>query len=465
MTDVVAPTQGFSLQKRLMLNTLISSVVSGVLSLIIVVGVIAYDSHELLDDVLEENAKLLIEGHTVANQQMKYYLNEYNEEFDLEYQIIAANGQLLEKSEHAAAHAFVADAEDDEFYNIHDRQHWWRVYVRNRADSGLQIQIAQPWEQRYAHLLPALGHFLWLMLLLWLLSLAAAWLAIRRGIKALQHVSERIGQKHVQDLTPLQPQQMMLELQPVVDSVNRLLGHLQQALATEQRFTADAAHELRTPLAAIQMKLQLLQRKHQMLLQPIDEELEQLQQDVKRSTVLIDNLLLLARIDPEHSSSLVKSQFLVITLLQELSRDLAPLLAAKHIALEQDWQLDATQTLYANRELCFSALRNILDNAVRYSHPFGKIRFKVFVDQHHLHCVVQDEGIGVDAQQRLQLTKRFFRVLGTEQQGSGLGLSIVQQIAELHQGQLQFIDGLSTQQGLGVWLRFPLQAAGAEPGR
>lgn len=447
----------FSLQKRLMRNTLLISLLSGLLSLLVVVAVVAYDSNELFDDILEENAKLLVEGQSIATPKMRSFLNEYNEEFDLDYQIIQADGSILSKSPHAANEPFISAAEDDEYYTIRHHKRWWRVYVLKPEHQNLQIQIAQPWVQRFDNLLAAIGHFLWLMLLLGLLSWLGTWFAIRRGIKALNHVSEQISQKNVQNLSALQPTQMMLELQPVVDSVNHLLQHLQQALLAEQQFTADAAHELRTPLAAIQMKLQLLQRKHQQRLQPIQSDLQQLENEVKRSTAVIENLLLLARLDPEDSRSLSKSKFVLVEMLQELLRHLEPMLQQKNIHLQCEWELSPEQHLFANRELCFSALRNLLDNALRYSHAGGRVRFKVYTEAAQLHVQIQDEGIGVDAASRANLGKRFFRVLGTEQQGSGLGLAIVSDIVKLHQGKLKFIEGLSAEHGFGVWLILPLE--------
>ncbi|KAA8732154.1 hypothetical protein F4V57_11090 [Acinetobacter qingfengensis] len=453
------PTQSelhkFSLQKRLMMNTLITSVISGILSLFIVIGVIGYDTHELFDDVLEENAKLLLQGQNIADHQMKYHLDEYNEELELDYQMMNAQGIIVHKSPHAPIHPLITNSRDDQFYNIRYQNQWWRVYVAVQPNSQMQVQIAQPWEQRYEHLLPAIGHFIWLMLLLWILLLLGTWLSIRRGIKALNQIGEQISKKNVQDLSPVVPIEVMTEMQPVVDSINRLLQHLQQAIAAEQQFTADAAHELRTPLAAIQMKLQLLQRKHQLFLQPIQPELEQLKADVKRSTAVVENLLLLARLDPQQSYSLPKTTFSVMELLNELQRDIEPAIKSKQMQWLVEWHIHTEHALTANKELCFTALRNVLDNAVRYSYASGKILFKVELDAHYYYFIVQDEGIGVDVMQQQQLTQRFYRILGTEQQGSGLGLSIVQRIVDLHQGELSFISGLTPVQGLGVCIKLP----------
>lgn len=438
-----------SLQKRLMSSTLISSILTGLLSLVILIGVVGYDMHELFDDILEENGKLWLEEQNSANAQMKYYLGEYNEELDLDYQLIDTKGQIQQKSGDAPRTVFIANAEDDRFYNIYHGQKWWRVYVKKRPDSLVQIQIAQPWQQRYEHLLPAIGHFSWLMLLLWIVLLTGNWLAIRRGLKTFTRISEQIAQKNVQNLSPIQPTEIYTELQPMIAAINALLLRLDQALQAEQRFTADAAHELRTPLSAIQMKLQLMQRRHKTLLEPIQPELEQLKQDVQRSTAVVENLLFLARLDPQQSQALPRAEFPLMSLLQDVWQNISAPAQQKNIELIQDWQIATDLTCIANRELCFTALRNLLDNAIRYSHVNGKVKFSVFSEHDQIVFQIQDNGRGVDQDQLARLTQRFYRVLGTEQQGSGLGLSIVQHIVALHHGNLDFIEGLDNT-GFGV---------------
>lgn len=445
----------FSLRKRLISSTLIMSILSSLLSLGVVVGVVGYDIHQLFDDILEENSKLLLEGQMNDNQQMKYHLDEFNEELELDYQVINAQGSILRHSKNAPSQPFIPDSRlDEEFHNVYMDGQLWRVFIRNMPEQGIQIQLAQPWQQRYAHLLPAIGHFLWLMILLWLLLLLGNWLAIRHSLKPLKQITDQVSQKSSQDLSPVQPVEMMQEMQPVVQALNQLLQRLDLALQAEQQFTADAAHELRTPLSAIQMKLQLLQRRHADMLSPIQPELEQLRQDVKRSTAVVENLLILARLDPEHSQSLAKTEIVLAEFLRELCQSLQPQADVQHIQLLQDWQIKEYDLIYANQELLFTALRNVLENAIRYAGQQAQVKLLVFIHVDSVDFIIQDDGQGVSAEDQARLTQRFFRVLGTEQHGSGLGLSIVQRIVELHHARMTFIPGLQ-ERGFGVKLSFP----------
>lgn len=444
--------QRFSLQKRLLMTTLLISMISSLIGLMVIVGVAAYNTHELFDDILEENAKLLANGQNSSNAKMIHHLDEYNEELALDFQIMA-NDQIIHASPNAPKVAFVKNAKPEQFYNtVYDGQ-LWRVYSMHKAQSPIQIQLAQPWSQRYAHLLPAIGHYIWVMLLLWLILAVGNWWAIRHSLKPLAILQQQIIEKNVQDLSAIQPNIVLTELEPTVNAINALMHRLELALQAEQRFTADAAHELRTPLAAIQMKLQLLQRRHAEHLAPIKADLDQLTQDVKRSSAVVENLLLLARLDPQQHSHLPKTNFVLKPFLEELWRSIQPFVVAKNIQAELDWQISEDHTLYAHRELCFTALRNLLDNAIRYNHEHGRLYFQVIEIEKKLIFQIQDNGIGVTPDQAPYLTQRFYRVLGHAQQGSGLGLSIVQHIIKLHDADLKFSEGLD-RQGLGVQMIF-----------
>ena len=228
------------------------------------------------------------------------------------------------------------------------------------------------------------------------------------------------------------PEPELIELQPMLSQLNALLARLDQALVAEQRFTADASHELRSPLSAIQMRLQVLKRKFPEL----EQEFKPIQQDVSRGVQVLDNLLLLARLDPEQSQSLAKSKFDFSLLIQDVVKALQPFAESKQIEVQM--VLAKEVYVFANEQLLFSALRNVLDNAIRYSPEQAKVFVTLTIERQQLRLSIENSGHGVEAAVIQRLGERFYRALGTKTQGSGLGLSICQKIVDLHAGQLLF---------------------------
>ena len=246
------------------------------------------------------------------------------------------------------------------------------------------------------------------------------------------------------------------ELQPIVLAFNGVLARLHRALQGERRFTADAAHELRTPLAALRMRIQLMQRQ---LGDPSQSEvgldaahvasgLLALRNEVDRSTALVESLLMLARLDPQQPDQLVKE---TVDLQAEFAAIAANTPDHQRERLELGCQVT---TLQAQPVLLRSALRNLVDNAMRYGSANGRVRLEAWQVGDGVRLAVRDNGTGVSDADRARLTERFFRVLGSGQTGSGLGLSIVEKIAALHGASLHFETGIDGA-GLGVTLDFP----------
>lgn len=194
----------------------------------------------------------------------------------------------------------------------------------------------------------------------------------------------------------------------MIDALNQLLARLQRALVAEQRFTADASHELRSPLSAIQMRLQVLQRKYQHIPE-LDHDFERIQEDVSRSTKILENLLLLARLEPNETEQLELSKSVV-----DLNHVLARVIdtvnidaQAKHMVIGTNILSNETKT-FANEELMFIAFRNLFDNAIRYSPALGAIHVELSQYQQKLKISIEDTGNGVDDEVLRRLGQRFF---------------------------------------------------------
>ncbi len=223
-----------------------------------------------------------------------------------------------------------------------------------------------------------------------------------------------------------------------------MLARLRAALYSERRFTADAAHELRTPLAALRMRVQLIERESQVP----DAHLRQLRADVDRCTALVESLLALTRLEPQ-AQALAREPVDLGALLDTLEAAVPP---APQAHLQREL---AVGTLHAAPALLASALRNLIDNAVHYGPAGVTVRVEtVALPAGGVRLAVRDDGPGVPVAERARLGERFFRVLGSGRPGNGLGLSIVARIAALHGAQLRFEPGIGGN-GLGVVLDFP----------
>ncbi|QYA56051.1 HAMP domain-containing histidine kinase [Acinetobacter johnsonii] len=424
--------QPVSLQRQLVKSSLLSSILAGLLALLMFIGVSVYQTMSMQDEIMDEMADMLLaDDLTVSNGQA---LAELSDEFDIRYRLDNAQ-QLLTASEDVPEKitvdhlSLVSDAPYGFYWS---EQKLWRIYSA-QDEHGLQVQVTQLMSDRFQ----AFGHtiliFSGVLLLVWCVQWLLMHFAIRRKFRTIHQVSEQISNKSVNDLAPISmPEPKLIELQPMLSQLNALLARLDQALVAEQRFTADASHELRSPLSAIQMRLQVLKRKFPEL----ESELKPIQQDVSRGVQVLDNLLLLARLDPEQKESLAKTKFDFSLLMRDVMKALQPFSDSKQIKINV--VLAEQVYILANEQLLFSALRNLLDNAIRYSPEQAQVFVNLTIEKQQLRLRIENSGYGVDAAVIQRLGERFYRALGTKTQGSGLGLSICQKIVDLHAGQLLF---------------------------
>jgi len=450
---------GYSLRRRLTAATVGGGIVAGLISIAIVLAIAWNEVNEAYDDTLKEGARLVLAlgegvlpaGGTGARVRPR---DERSEILQLDYQIISKKGTLLARGEDAPRQPFVdPQSRDKRFYDVEINGKPWRVYVRHHKSRDFLVQIGQKWKDRNELVFDVLESLAWPLVGLWLLlGLVNGWL-VRRLTAPLARVARRIESKSPTDLSPLPDDSPAQEIRAMAAALNHLLARLAQALDAERRFTADAAHELRTPLAALGSRIQLMQRSHAATAAPaLLADLQQLREDVARSTALTENLLQLARLDPQCAHGLVMDVIDLPALLDDVVKVCAPSAQARSIAVTVDCQV---ATLCGCRDALFSALRNLLDNAIRYGRSGGRAQVvAVGCDDGKVAISVCDDGPGVSDADRARLVQRFFRVLGTRTTGSGLGLSITQRIAELHGGTLRIGAGLDGH-GLGVTLVLP----------
>lgn len=449
MTTDAPVTKPPSLRRRLVLAIVSASVALWLASLGIVTVIAWHETNDVFDDALEEAGYMILSATTDWHARGLPARPPAREvrKVDMQYQIVQ-QGRVIQRTEGAPRLAFVTGFDDDEGFadpKVDGRR--WRVFVVRDEAGRFEVQVGQRHDKRF-DILEELAESLWLPVAGILLLLAlVCWLLIGRVLKPLRRTANEIAAKSPSDLVQVALEGQPRELLPIVGALNGVLARLDAALQAERRFTADAAHELRTPLAGLHMHVQLLGRQHPEMAAPFGK----LRQDIARLTALVDSLLTLARLDPLAREQLVRQQVLLAPLLEGVLALHAPEAARRGIALTLRCELETVQ---ADPRMLEIMLRNLVENALRYC-PHGS-RVEISAEQHEgrERIAVRDNGPGVDDASRARLGERFFRVLGQGQGGSGLGLSIVRRIAELHGIALGFGVGLEGR-GLGVTLDLP----------
>jgi signal transduction histidine kinase len=329
----------------------------------------------------------------------------------------------------------------------------WHFHTQAASDGSVVVQVAEPGALHLGALLPVLWLVLKSQLGVFLWHGLVVWVTVRSGLAPLRQLAQRISRRRAGDLAPVQVDRLYAETAPVIHELNALLAHEAQRLEAERRFLADAAHELRTPLAAINAQA------HQLLTEPDPaaraDAAHALQQGITRASHLLTQLLTLARADAaaQPAAPVAAQDTLdVADLLRNRVALLVPLARARRIELA----LNAPEHLSArlDREGLCSVIDNLVDNAIRYGVAGGNVEVTLGTDGASpaglIVLQVQDNGRGIAPEHRARVWERFYRIPGTSEAGTGLGLAIAQRVVQRMGGTLGFTDGLD---GRGVGLR------------
>jgi two-component system, OmpR family, sensor histidine kinase QseC len=324
----------------------------------------------------------------------------------------------------------------------------WRVFATHGAERDVQVYVGEQLSSREAILRAVLrGLGVTLLLALPLLALAAWW-AVQSGTAPLRRLGQQLAQRQPQALQPVDLPQAPTELKPLLDALNGLFGRIGGLLESERRFTADAAHELRTPIAAIRTQAQVAmgETDDALRLHALQATLD----GCDRAARLVEQLLTLARL--ESNATLDRQPVDLSALARQLAAEVAP----RALQKRQQLSVDATAlaVVPGNEILLAVLLRNLLDNAVRYSPPGAAVQLTVQTDGGAARLSVEDGGPGLSAADLARLGERFFRVPGHDAPGSGLGWSIVRRIAAAQGVQVE-LSASASLGGLAVRLVWP----------
>lgn len=322
----------------------------------------------------------------------------------------------------------------------------WRIF--NIDSHGYTIQVAQPKGVRHALAAGAAGRTMIPIVLLIAVLGVVIWFIIGRGLRPLNKVADAVEQRSASAMQPLSNDDLPIEVRPLVVALNHLLGRLEGALLAHRTFIADAAHELRTPLAAVQLQIQIARRAR------TDEEraeaFAQLEEGVKRSIHLVQQLLTLAREEPELVER-VTGPVELAQLARQAVADHASLAEAKDIDIGVEGEQPVWIT--GNAEALRAMLGNLIDNAIRYIQRGGRIDVTARSQDNQAVLMVTDNGPGIAADFRERAFDRFWRGEGSREIGSGLGLAIVKNVVD-HHGATVSLEPAHHDRGLRVMVRF-----------
>ena len=437
------------------------------------------------DRALEYNVTALSQIITVKHNRAQFVLplpaRELLRADDTDtvfYQVLGPNGEFLSGEKHlplptdeekiASGEVHIRDAE---YQNSELKVAYMWVHLDIPDSKPALVQVAETMDKRSVLATEIVKGVMLPQFVVLPLAVLLVWLALVQAIKPLNRLEERIRARNPDDLSPLDVEAVPMEVAPLVASVNDLLLRLKDSIATQKRFLADAAHQLKTPLAGLRMQADLAQREGASA-EDLKQSLRQIGRSSIRATHTVNQLLALAR--AESSSAVLAHQPCdVARLTMDVIRDCVPRAMDKSIDVGYEGAQPASPgvMVQGNLTLLKEMVRNLVDNAINYTPSRadkpGVITARVLIDPFSKVLVLQveDSGPGIPLAERELVFQPFYRALGNEADGSGLGLPIVLEIARQHRAEVTVDDCRPGQNPPGACftVRFAAEASSPAP--
>ena len=443
------PSNEFSLRFRLIAATLSAITVIWIAVAISAWSEAASEADHLFDQHLSQFGKMMagLVSDSSAEEEIAEHLESPGFIPQTTTQVWSKDGELLFRTADAPPQRLSEVKEG--FSNSLTGNEQWRVYSISDVKHRYLVQVAESATTRAGVKHEVAAHLLMpIVVALPLLAGALIWL-IGASLGSLTRLAASIAQRTPERLDPIPLVGVPKELQPILEQLNRLFIRVGQSMEQERRFTADAAHELRTPLAAMRANAQVARSTHDD--GERDRSLDRVIEASDRTTRLVAQMLTLARVDAAE----VGDKFVSVNIREIAAEAIGlevPLAFAKSIELGLEDGPDGK--VRGNQVLLAVLVRNLIDNAVRYSPAGSAVTVVSRFEEGKAILEVIDSGPGIPADERVRVLERFARVEGHQETGSGLGLSISARIAELHKARLELADGPAGK-GLCVRIVFP----------
>jgi signal transduction histidine kinase len=425
----------------------------------IIIGIASYyssfhEAEEIYDAHLTHLAKVLraLTRHEVKEGDVTEKRIDISENFDLHtyeknyaYRVWLGNKMILQSSNSLD---FGTVTVLDGFSERKISKHLWRFFVLR--DKSITVEVAERSEIRVDlihHILA--GIFLPQILIIPSLALII-WIGVVRGIRPINNLSDLIRRRDPNNLEPIQTESIPKEVAPVVESINDLMLRVSEVLDHEKKFSNYAAHELRTPLAALKTQIQVAVRTRDE--KKSREMFMEMLPAIDRMQHLVDQLLTFVRIKSNDNN---QDQIDLGKLCQSILTDMVP--DAVKTCRELSSDVDSGAFVHGEADMLSTLIRNLVGNAMKYTKPAGHIYVTVRKDSDKVLLMVADDGIGISEKEMNNIFDSFYRVTGTHANGCGLGLAIVKWIAEMHHAEVGMEPGLNGQ-GVSFVIRFTKKA-------
>jgi two-component system sensor histidine kinase QseC len=313
----------------------------------------------------------------------------------------------------------------------------WHVFTTYDKASGARVDVAERSDFREELEGRVTQDSIFIMLITYPFLGLLIWIIVGRGLDSIKQVTSEIRQRVPSYLEPVDLEAVPAEIKPLIDELNKLFKRLREAFEREKRFAADAAHELRTPLAALRAQTQVA------IKATTEEEMRdalcKVLLGVDRSAHVVQQLLTLSRMVPQATIKEFESVN-VVKQAKEVIADLAPVALDKNTEIEL-LAPDPNVFVMGYPTAISILIRNLVDNAIRYTPSGSLVKVLIYLEDQLLYLKVIDNGPGIPEELYNRVFERFFRILGNKTTGSGLGLGIVQQIAEIHDAEITLDKG------------------------
>ena len=396
-----------------------------------------------------------IENLSLPKNEKQFILNDQSDV--IFYNVVGTDGKLLNGDSDGGLIPQIKEQtsnpnfRDGIVHNLNVRIVSTLVSIqKNGVELPVYIQVAETLNKREALASNVLIDIIVPQLLLVLFTIIIIWFGVERGLQPLFDLQAAVSKRSYLDLSSIEMPDVPTEVMILVNSVNSLMRQLESVLSAQNRFIADAAHQLRTPLAGAQAQLELAllesdPDQHQELLERVSTSMERLSHTITQ-------LLSLARNQQDASHNMVMSRVNLNKIAQEVTTDMVPTAIKKGLDLGFEADTQSTIILGDSKRLK-EMLYNLVDNALLYTPAGGKVTVKVQHEAGEIVLSVIDNGPGIPKSEREKVFERFHRVIGTGQEGSGLGLAIVMEIAQLHQANVEIADE-PRKKGLNIQVSF-----------
>lgn len=331
------------------------------------------------------------------------------------------------------------------FYTLKNAGELYRAYVRSTPAGTIVVMQENEYREELASR-SAWASVIPLLVMLSLITLLTVFI-VGRAMQPITRLSKKVAQRREQDLTPLSTAGIPAEVTGFVVAINELLSRTQRFIQQQQRFIADAAHELRSPMTALSLQAERLSA--QTLPAPAREQLAQLKQGIRRNRALLEQLLSLARV--QNALPVPWERISLQTIFARVIEDLLPL--AEQNAQDVGVVSQGDAVFYGRATDIYLLIKTLVNNAIRYTPAGSRIDLSAVETPSELLIQVEDNGPGIARQERERVFDPFYRILGSEQQGSGLGLAIAAGIVKHYQGEIRLRDSVHFEHGLLVIVR------------